>query len=236
MTFPNLERIGSIFNYCDRWCERCAFTTRCGLFAIEVATGMCGGDHTAGMALAASPPPPMTPEEERQREALIDAMNACEPTDAEVEAYARQEAVRQERLEETPAVTASIQAALLMKAWLSSHEEIEGGLSARAADALAIARWDRHLIPVKLLRALRGRDEHVNGESVWDDPIQNDWNGTAKLTLLCIRRSIHAWDVLAEELRDPDAKAAADQLRGLQREVEMAFPSAERFVRPGFDY
>jgi hypothetical protein len=27
--------IDGIYNYCDRWCERCAFTARCRLFADE---------------------------------------------------------------------------------------------------------------------------------------------------------------------------------------------------------
>jgi hypothetical protein len=29
------DYIDSIFNYCDRWCERCAFTSRCRSFAMS---------------------------------------------------------------------------------------------------------------------------------------------------------------------------------------------------------
>src|ERR1051326_396050 len=32
---PNL--VSGIYNYCDRWCERCAFTSRCLLYATEQA-------------------------------------------------------------------------------------------------------------------------------------------------------------------------------------------------------
>lgn len=32
---PNL--ISGIHNYCDRWCERCHFTTRCAIYAAEEA-------------------------------------------------------------------------------------------------------------------------------------------------------------------------------------------------------
>jgi hypothetical protein len=53
--------------------------------------------------------------------------------------------------------------------------------------------------------------------------------------LLCIRRSIEAWDTLAEALVDPDARGVAAQLRALQAEVERTFPDASRFIRPGFD-
>ena len=35
MTSQPHDPIPGIFNYCDRWCERCTMTARCGLFAIE---------------------------------------------------------------------------------------------------------------------------------------------------------------------------------------------------------
>ena len=31
----NPEFIQGIYNYCDRWCERCAFTSRCMNFALS---------------------------------------------------------------------------------------------------------------------------------------------------------------------------------------------------------
>ena len=31
----NPEFIQSIYNYCDRWCERCPFTSRCLNFAMD---------------------------------------------------------------------------------------------------------------------------------------------------------------------------------------------------------
>lgn len=187
------------------------------------------------MELAIGPPPPATPEEERRREELIEAANACVLSDDEMEEFEREEEAREERVEETRAVTASMQAALLMRTWLESHESIDDRLSPRAAEALAVARWDQYLISAKLQRALRGLDEYLHGESAWDDPIQNDWNGSAKLTLICIARSIEAWQTLGEELGDPEAKAVAMQLRGLEQEVKRAFPDAARFIRPGFD-
>ncbi len=31
----NKDLISGIYNYCDRWCERCAFTSRCMNFAMS---------------------------------------------------------------------------------------------------------------------------------------------------------------------------------------------------------
>ena len=102
-------------------------------------------------------------------------------------------------------------------------------------EALNVAAWDCFFIPVKLHRALHGRDSYQRGNAPDDDPVQNDWNGTAKVALISIVRSIQAWDVLTGVSNDPDARQVADALRQLQREVEQSFPDAWQFVRPGFD-
>ncbi len=196
---------------------------------------MCDGDHQAGAELAIGLPPPVTPEEERRRSELVEAINAFVPTQAQAADYEREEEDRQKRIEETSAFTAAAHAQTLLDAWLDAHEDLSPSAGGRLFDALEIVRWDRHLIFAKLHRALVGHDEYAGGDQAWEDPLQNDWNGTAKLTLICIRRSVEAWKLLAEELGDPEAAVVSGALRDLQREVERAFPDADRFVRPGFD-
>ena len=53
----NPDRIDFISSYCDRWCERCAFTSRCALFEVQVAIGMCGNVEE-GIELAVGAPHP----------------------------------------------------------------------------------------------------------------------------------------------------------------------------------
>ena len=74
-----------------------------------------------------------------------------------------------------------------------------------------------------------------DGESDEIDPVQNDWNGSAKVALISIERSAHAWRTIAQALRDETAAMLADQMAALCREVESEFPAARSFVRPGFD-
>src|SRR6266481_3050097 len=31
----NSEFISGVYNYCDRWCERCPFTSRCAVYEID---------------------------------------------------------------------------------------------------------------------------------------------------------------------------------------------------------
>ena len=53
----NADRIDFISSYCDRWCERCAYTSRCSAYAVEIATAMCG-DFAQGLELAVGSPQP----------------------------------------------------------------------------------------------------------------------------------------------------------------------------------
>jgi hypothetical protein len=48
------EPIDLISAWCDRWCEHCAFTTRCSAFRITAAIAMCGNaDDGLELALGA---------------------------------------------------------------------------------------------------------------------------------------------------------------------------------------
>jgi hypothetical protein len=55
------NRIDFISSYCDRWCERCAYTARCSAYACQVAVAMCG-NAAEGLELAIGMPHPDTGE------------------------------------------------------------------------------------------------------------------------------------------------------------------------------
>ena len=228
--------IDFISSYCDRWCERCAFTDRCSAFAVQVATAMCDGDFSAGLELAVGTPPPMSEEDRLRRDGFLEEIENLAPTHEEAAEWEREIEEQEERLDELPMTTTAETTWLLAQGWLADNcEALERDGMPPIAEALQIASWDCFFIPVKLHRALHGRDSFERGESPDEDPIQNDWNGTAKVALISIVRSIKAWDTLADATRDPDARQIADALHRLQREVEHGFPDAWNFVRPGFD-
>jgi hypothetical protein len=103
------------------------------------------------------------------------------------------------------------------------------------AEALAIVAHDASFITVKLHRALDGRDLYRGGEEFEDDPVQRDFNGSAKVALISIERSAAAWRAIAEAGGGPTSREFAELLAELQREVEAEFPNARAFRRPGFD-
>ena len=223
--------------YCDRWCERCPFTDRCSAHAVEVATDMCGGDLAAGIEIAVGAPPPQTDAERRWREAFLEGLPNFEPTEAEMEADERDRQAREERIDDLPIKTQSTIVAVLSRRWLKDNRERADLLATPVtADALDVIGWDSLLIATKLHRALDGRDRAHRGESLGDDdPIQNDWNGSAKVALISIVRSARAWEAIARATDDPDAAHVASELRKLWRDVEIVFPDVRKFIRPGFD-
>src|SRR6476646_11895917 len=96
------ERIDFISAYCDRWCERCAFTDRCSSFAVHIAQGMCDGDIAAAIELAIGAPqsvdgdPPPTPGER-----LLNELGDFTISDQEMEEHRKAEQARRKRLDAT---------------------------------------------------------------------------------------------------------------------------------------
>src|SRR5262249_53794163 len=76
-----------------------------------------------------------------------------------------------------------------------------------------------------------------NEFGVEDDPIQNDSNGSAKVALIAIDRSIAAWGRLSSLLPEKAGgiMPILSHLEALRRQTEQTFPHARDFIRPGFD-
>jgi hypothetical protein len=223
--------IDFISSYCDRWCERCAFTDRCSARAVEIAAGMCGGDFEAGLQLAVGRA--ATPGEPAGRP--VPEMPNEEPTGAERARMEQDDEAREARIDESPVTTQATIALMLSRRWVAARRR-GGETDPALSEAVDIVEWDAYLIPAKLHRALNGRDEAKHGESLGDDhPVQNDWNGSAKVALISIERSLAACRRVAEATGDPEAAHVTDALAHLREAVEAAFPNARQFVRPGFD-
>jgi hypothetical protein len=230
------KRSEFISAYCDTWCERCAFTERCSHFAVKSALAMCDGDMEAAIELAIGPPrraggPPQKSPGERMAEALGDG----EPTEKELADIGREMDERDQRVTRMPAAEASMDYAVATHRWLEAHGGAERQRDPAVAGAIEEIGWDSHLIHVKIVRALDGRDEWPDGASLEKSAVQSDWNGSAKVALLSIERSERAWRVIADAAGDEAAEVMAASLSSLRQEMTKEFPRAMEFRRPGFD-
>ena len=227
-----IDTIDHISGYCDSWCERCAFTSQCTAYAVRIATALCDGDFAAGVELVLGPFPNRNgdKDDDLPERALIE-----EPTEAEIAEARRESRARKERLDELPISRLAWKVSWGAHAWLHAHAEHWRTAAPMLTEAIQVATWDCFLITAKVRRALFGRDEFLRGDDFDDDPIQNDWNGSAKVALISIVRSAEAWSVIAGISGDQEASLIEAELRTLRDDVERMFPDAWRFVRPGFD-
>jgi hypothetical protein len=244
-----------VHNYCDSWCERCGFASRCVVYASLSREPMPKADDPLLEHLKDRFDQVRTHVARRSTFSIEEVLkNVGALSAADSAAYAREEARRDERLRHDPILREARAYSDLVAAWfevesdcmrahadaLVRRAEVENvdDISlielARILDAVDIVRHDCLLIFVKLRRAIDGREDSER-EGWDDDPIQNDHNGSAKLALTCIDRSEGAWRAIDQWYPSGGGRGLADQLAALRTAVEERFPGARAFLRPGFD-
>jgi hypothetical protein len=114
---------------------------------------------------------------------------------------------------------------------VSRQDEVDE-LVVKIEDAVEIIRWYQYFIHVKLHRACDSFDLDDD-----DDGFPKDSDGSAKIALIGIDRSIAAWKILLPHLAPDDIQTMRliEMLENLRLRVEKRFPDARAFVRPGFD-
>jgi len=108
--------------------------------------------------------------------------------------------------------------------------------AAEILDAAEVIRWHQYQISAKVMRALTGKQEEKRDIEFWEE-YQRDSDGSAKVALIGIDRSIRAWKTLRSHLENESETMASmvEDLERLRKIIEEKFPKARSFVRPGFD-
>jgi hypothetical protein len=229
------DTIDFISSYCDRWCERCRYTARCSAYACEIAIAMCG-DVADGLELAIGEPQPVDGEADQTGAVLASEFFNAEMSAEERAEFDRHETTRDARLAGAPLATMAMAFMKLSHQWLNEHgEALRATADPVLAEALDIVAHDSACVSAKLHRALDGRDRHRYGEAEDEHPVQNDWNGSAKVALISLERSDIAWCTIGQTTGDQMADTLAASVSDLRHVVLDEFPRAMSFVRPGFD-
>lgn len=254
--------IDGIYNYCDRWCERCAFTARCRTFAMCEADAPSAEARDPAKALfwqsleqVLNETEQMVREMAAERGVDLDHCDDAHRVELDARERRRQEAF------DGPLSAAAQAYAGEVKDWFDARPDlfdrcaedlfarlrmgIEGDDPKADAvafyDAVEVIRWYHLQIAVKLIRASTqssaADEDMVRGDKLMEGIHARDRDGSAKVALIGIDRSLAAWSVLWRLLPD-EADRVLDLLARLSRlrsTVEAAFPKARAFVRPGFD-
>jgi len=101
-------------------------------------------------------------------------------------------------------------------------------------DATEILRWYQWQIHVKLQRAVHSA---TTEESLGFDEFPKDSDGSAKVALIGMDRSMSAWKILLTAFPEQEKQILSfvEMLEHIKNRVETQFPHARDFIRPGFD-
>lgn len=237
------QYIPGIFNYCDRWCEHCSLAHRCTLYAqeqkltdeqkdvnnkafweyisqcmneaMQMLHSMAEEEGIDLENIEPTPPKPLSPNKEAlsemAREYAVSVYNWLKENRSKLE----------ERRDE-----------LIAQMEMGMDKKTE---TSRLFDGYETVQWYAGMIGTKTGRAMMGYDDME--EWYVDSPLQSDANGTAKVALLCIERSMGGWQILYDQMPD-QADTIIDylsELSKIRKQLKQYFPQAEKFIRPGFD-
>lgn len=230
------NNIPGIYNYCDYWCERCMFTSRCANYQIgkELGQGDLDKDLTnheywenLGNMFKAT------------MELLVEKMEelGIDPEEFHDEPDTRIKDVRKQ-----PLVRRASSYSLKVHKWIVQYNQaseksrtlhlIKGSKYARIVEeSIEVINWYSIFISAKTSRAFSsGRYEE-------DETDRYDSDGSVKVTLMAIDRSMAAFTQLWEILKDheDDILGFLVKLSSLKKGLLRRFPNAINFQRPGFD-
>lgn len=252
----NQKFISGIYNYCDRWCERCTFTSRCRNYEntgklspeqLDINNKSFWDTITANFSKAIELlqkaamqhgidiNQPMTNEEEeayKKRETLIKTATKNHQLPKLCKQY--QKTVRQFLKESEGLINKTRELVSELHMGLKSEEDVVYTM-ANLGDCFDIIQWYLFFIDVKLQRALHGK---LEGES-WEDNngYARDSDGSAKIAIIAVERSMNAWVKIYELMPSSEdvALASLSLLSKIKRLALQVFPKAMEFKRPGFD-
>lgn len=220
--------IAGIYNHCDGWCERCAHTARCLLYAqAEHDRAVSEGRPSRDPLDDLGPPTPEALEFLRE---LDEAWLALTPAD--VSELEREEERVRARVDADP--MARLAKRLSNDLWGWSRRESPPARDLLLGEARALVAHYGIMLGIKVCRALHG---YYEAERTGDDgPCDADARGTAKLVLEAIDALEPAIEALAlVSPGDAVLLTAFAELPVLKKMVCDRFPTARSFVREGLD-
>lgn len=236
--------ISGVHNYCDRWCERCPFTARCRVYADEQELSEEAKDPQD---------PAFWQNIKKSFEGVLEMLHkmmeemGIDPAEVEKmptpepspDLKAMEKMMREKTMQYADSVDQFFKhdSAFFEQKSDELAEQIEAGKPVDLEswqffqDAVEVIRWYQYFISAKMHRAITGLEDEE------EEQIQNDSNGSAKIAMIAVERSLGAWEVLRRQLPEKGDEILELQrrLQHLRAEINRLFPHWAQFHRPGFD-
>ncbi len=245
--------ISGVYNYCDRWCERCPFTNRCLNYEISE-------EHFADPESRDMNNELFWQKLSETFQATLELVNEMMEEQGinidsdDIEEIKQEEEKIRETVDNHQLIISAKEYGDIVKRWFETTEDlflekeidlnkkVELDLpkenpdkeAAAISDAVDVITWYLHFIQVKLMRAVHGELED-RPEIIEDFPKDSD--GSAKIALIAIARSLAACGKMLNYFPDQEDELLniLVKLEQLRRNSEIVFPHARSFDRPGFD-
>ena len=254
----NPRFIPGIYDYCDRWCERCEFSHRCAQFAMrshdrpDDPRTRDSENRKFWDALGASAHAGAATLKNKRRAAKA---RTAKPVTIEAAAAHEKRLDRRARTLGQRETNAALTYSHMVDEWFNNElrlplqhvrnleRRVEKGLTTVASakgelvrlnDCVEVIRWYQAFIYVKISRAFMSLVEEEEDRTL---AATRDSSGSAKVALIAIERSIAAW-VAMREMFPVETDSMLEiliHLDRLRRSVRRKFPKAKSFRRPGFD-
>jgi hypothetical protein len=253
--------ISGIYNYCDRWCERCPLTARCLVYATEQADDVSADPEVHDinsakfwsrmesifqeaheMILELAEEAGLDREELEDEEFLVDReQHRQDAKQHELSLSARRYAeMVQQWFTEEFAVEESVHDDTTGKS-KNTEDDID------VSDAIEVIRWYQFFVAAKVYRALMGLedqriadalavDEVSTDNEIDEDELQfsvagDDADGSAKISLIAIDRSSSAWRVMQSSMPEK-----ADSIKPMLLELERLRRGTEQVFPQARDF
>jgi hypothetical protein len=235
--------IPGIYNYCDRWCERCTLSHKCLTYAHEQEmkeeSNNPGTDDIDNekfweqIRLSFEVTLDMISEDANELGISLDELpevEVPEHVESPVEILAGQYGSGLcNWLDANGDLLRNKANQLLM---IHSNEDV----AMKFADALEVVQWYCFYISAKVHRShfdldIRLQENDMDGDPLWDN------RGSAKVAIIAVNRSMEALTALYSEMKDneDDILKFLSQLSQIKKQLLATFPTAMEFRRPGFD-
>ncbi len=253
MKHEKKEYIDGIFNYCNRWCEKCKFTSNCRLFSTESRI------YTHEILNHGKLP--------NTEDIIKDEINDSEEFDDEIEEndfleeidldfeddeeddddddfinrFKEKKEYQVEKLADEYFNKAhSFLKSLDDKFNLSEriNQKSKEPEAQTLSDNIETVSWYHMFIMVKIKRALGGKGELKIGMDEFDNEISSyDMNGSAKIAAIGVKESQKALNNLLSLVEDfsSEIEEMMVLLGKILNQLDVEFPNYKDFKRPGFD-
>lgn len=246
-----MANIPFIYNYCDRWCEKCLFVDRCSVGSQDMnfnneSMSLNNDDFWKFIQdqyvkaidmlqqFIKEEGITITESIEAQTKSIED--NPIDRVDFilennELAILAKQYAKDVGNIiEKTPFLDEVTNSAeQFLNLGITTLDEVKSKMALIQTNVQTI-QWYRFLIFTKFMRALTSLDDD-------NDEVQSDNNGSAKVAMLAVESSLGAWYTLYNDGHqdNEDILNIMAKLDKILRLANHYFPDARKFVRPGFD-